>query len=260
MNLTKSDKIIFSILGVIGIGIICNKVIYPGFLALKESQSQNVAKDFVLEDFVLPLQKDLQNTGFDDINVSIDTFKTDVSFENLREYDFDIVISSKKIKEYEDIADDEKKAEELYSIVEKMSNKFENGYSDYSKQIAINEGIKANIGYIGNFSLEIRNEGHKYVFYNGPCFNALDMDLETIYIVHEEDSPACPLNDNIDYSNQEKDEELDNPDVEGPTLGSYTDGYNDIIEDEEYDFDRYENDDEYRKGVDDAMDELDEYY
>lgn len=235
-------------------------MIYPGFLTLKESQSQNVAKDFVLEDFVLPLQKDLQNTGFDDINVSIDTFKTDVSFENLREYDFDIVISSKKIKEYEDIADDEKKAEELYSIMEKMSNKFENGYSDYSKQIAINEGIKANIGYIGNFSLEIRNEGHKYVFYNGPCFNTLDMDLETIYIVHEEDSPACPLNDNIDYSNQEKDEVLDNPDVEGPTLGSYTDGYNDIIEDEEYDFDRYENDGEYRKGVDDAMDELDEYY
>lgn len=260
MKLTKSDKIIFSILGVIGIGIICNKVIYPGFLALKESQSQNIAKDFVLEDFVLPLQKDLQNAGFDDINVSIDTFKTDVSFENLREYDFDIVISSKKIKEYEDIADDGKKAEELYSIMEKMSNKFENGYSDYSKQIAINEGIKANIGYIGNFSLEIRNEGHKYVFYNGPCFNTLDMDLETIYIVHEEDSPACPLNDNIDYSNQEKDEALDNPDVEGPTLGSYTDGYNDIIEDEEYDLDRYENDGEYRKGVDDAMDELDEYY
>lgn len=260
MKLTKSDKIIFSILGVIGIGIICNKVIYPGFLALKESQSQNIAKDFVLEDFVLPLQKDLQNAGFDDINVSIDTFKTDISFENLREYDFDIVISSKKIKEYEDIANDEKKAEELYSIMEKMSNKFENGYSDYSKRIAINEGIEANIGYIGNFSLEIRNEGHKYVFYNGPCFNTLDMDLETIYIVHEEDSPACPLNDNIDYSNQEKDEVLDNPDVEGPTLGSYTDGYNDIIEDEEYDFDRYENDGEYRKGVDDAMDELDEYY
>lgn len=260
MKLTKSDKIIFSILGVIGIGIICNKVIYPGFLALKESQSQNIAKDFVLEDFVLPLQKDLQNAGFDDINVSIDTFKTDISFENLREYDFDIVISSKKIKEYEDIADDEKKAEELYSIMEKMSNKFENGYSDYSKQIAINEDIKANIDYIGNFSLEIRNEGHKYVFYNGPCFNTLDMDLETIYIVHEEDSPACPLNDNIDYSNQEKDEVLDNPDVEGPTLGSYTDGYNDIIEDEEYDLDRYENDGEYRKGVDDAMDELDEYY
>lgn len=260
MKLTKSDKIIFSILGVIGIGIICNKMTYPGFLALKESQSQNIAKDFVLEDFVLPLQKDLQKAGFDDINVAIDTFKTDISFENLREYDFDIVISSKKIKEYEDIADDEKKAEELYSIMEKMSNKFENGYSDYSKQIAINEGIKANIGYIGNFSLEIRNEGHKYVFYNGPCFNTLDMDLETIYIVHEEDSPACPLNDNIDYSNQEKDEALDNLDVEGPTLGSYTDGYNDIIEDEEYDLDRYENDGEYRKGVDDAMDELDEYY
>ena len=144
--------------------------------------------------------------------------------------------------------------------MEKMSNKFENGYSDYSKQIAINEDIKANIDYIGNFSLEIRNEGHKYVFYNGPCFNTLDMDLKTIYVVHEEDSPACPLNDNIDYSNQEKDEVLDNPDVEGPTLGSYTDGYNAIVEDEEYDLDRYQEDSEYRKGVDDAMAELDEYY
>lgn len=39
MNLSKSEKIIFSILGVIGIGIVCNKVIYPGFLALKEGQS-----------------------------------------------------------------------------------------------------------------------------------------------------------------------------------------------------------------------------
>ena len=208
MNLSKSEKIIFSILGVIGIGIVCNKVIYPGFLALKESQSQNIAKNFVQEDFVLPLQEDLQKAGFDDINVSINTFKTDISFENLREYDFDVVISSKNIKEYEDIADNEKKAEELYSIMEKMSNKFENGYSDYSKRIAINEDI----------------------------------------------------NDNIDYSNQEKDEVLDNPDVEGPTLGSYTDGYNAIVEDEEYDLDRYQEDSEYRKGVDDAMEELDEYY
>lgn len=208
MNLSKSEKIIFSILGVIGIGIVCNKVIYLGFLALKEGQSENIAKNFVQEDFVLPLQEDLQKAGFDDINVSINTFKTDISFENLREYDFDVVISSKKIKEYEDIADDEKKAEELYSIMEKMSNKFENGYSDYSKRIAINEDI----------------------------------------------------NDNIDYSNQEKDEVLDNPDVEGPTLGSYTDGYNAIVEDEEYDLDRYQEDSEYRKGVDDAMEELDEYY
>lgn len=55
MNLSKSEKIIFSILGVIGIGIVCNKVIYPGFLALKEGQSENIAKDFVQEDFVLPL-------------------------------------------------------------------------------------------------------------------------------------------------------------------------------------------------------------
>lgn len=208
MNLSKSEKIIFSILGVIGIGIVCNKVIYPGFLALKESQSQNIAKNFVQEDFVLPLQEDLQKAGFDDINVSINTFKTDISFENLREYDFDVVISSKNIKEYEDIADNEKKAEELYFIMEKMSNKFENGYSDYSKRIAINEDI----------------------------------------------------NDNIDYSNQEKDEVLDNPGVEGPTLGSYTDGYNAIVEDEEYDLDRYQEDSEYRKGVDDAMEELDEYY
>ena len=260
MNLSKSEKIIFSILGVIGIGIVCNKVIYPGFLALKESQSQNIAKNFVQEDFVLPLQEDLQKAGFDDINVSINTFKTDISFENLREYDFDVVISSKNIKEYEDTADNEKKAEELYFIMEKMSNRFENGYSDYSKQIAINEDIKANIDYIGNFSLEIHNDEHKYVFYNGPCFNTLDMDLKTIYVVHEEDSPACPLNDNIDYSNQEKDEVLDNPDVEGPTLGSYTDGYNAIVEDEEYDLDRYQEDSEYRKGVDDAMEELDEYY
>lgn len=176
MNLSKSEKIIFSILGVIGIGIVCNKVIYPGFLALKESQSQNIVKNFVQEDFVLPLQEDLQKAGFDDINVSINTFKTDISFENLREYDFDVVISSKNIKEYEDIADNEKKAEELYCIMVKMSNKIEEKYSDYSKRIAINEGI------------------------------------------------------------------------------------NTIVEDEEYDLDRYQEDSEYRKGVDDAMEELDEYY
>lgn len=53
---------------------------------------------------------------------------------------------------------------------------------------------------------------------------------------------------------------LNNPDVEGPTLGSYTDGYNVIVEDEEYDLDHYQEDSEYRKGVDDAMEELDEYY
>ncbi|WP_154654087.1 hypothetical protein [Faecalitalea cylindroides] len=37
-------------------------------------------------------------------------------------------------------------------------------------------------------------------------------------------------------------------------------GINTIVEDEEYDLDRYQEDSEYRKGVDDAMEELDEYY
>lgn len=35
---------------------------------------------------------------------------------------------------------------------------------------------------------------------------------------------------------------------------------NAIVENEEYDLDRYQEDSEYRKGVDDAMEELDEYY
>ena len=44
-----------------------------------------------------------------------------------------------------------------------------------------------------------------------------------------------------------------------------TDNYDDVndaenLEDEEYDLDRYQEDSEYRKGVDDAMEELDEYY
>lgn len=45
-----------------------------------------------------------------------------------------------------------------------MSNKFEDRYSDYSKRIAINEDIDANIEYTGNLSLEIHNDEHKYVF------------------------------------------------------------------------------------------------
>ncbi len=39
---------------------------------------------------------------------------------------------------------------------------------------------------------------------------------------------------------------------------SYDDGYNDIYEDDDYDFDRYYDDDDYASGVDDAMDDWDE--
>lgn len=258
MKLAKSDKIIFSILGAIGIGIVCNKVIYPGYQNLKESQNKNIAKDFVQKDFVIPLQDELRSIGFDDINVSIHTFKTETSFENLREYDFDVVISSQSIAKYENIADNDNKAKELYILMEKMSNKFEKEYSDYYERIDVDEEINANVKYAGNSSLEITSNEHKYIFYDGPCFNTLDMDLETVYVVYEEGNSAC--HNNIDYSNQTKDEVLDDPDINGPTLGGYTDGYNAVVEDGEYDLDRYRDDSEYRNGVDDAMEELDEYY
>lgn len=38
---------------------------------------------------------------------------------------------------------------------------------------------------------------------------------------------------------------------------SYDEGYEDVYEDEDYDWDRYYSDDDYASGVDDAMDELD---
>ena len=41
------------------------------------------------------------------------------------------------------------------------------------------------------------------------------------------------------------------------THDSYDDGYNDIYEEDDYDWDRYEEDDDYASGVDDA---IEEYY
>ena len=38
---------------------------------------------------------------------------------------------------------------------------------------------------------------------------------------------------------------------------SYDDGYEDVYENDDYDWDRYYSDDDYADGVDDAMDELD---
>ena len=41
------------------------------------------------------------------------------------------------------------------------------------------------------------------------------------------------------------------------TWESYDDGYNDVYDDDDYDWDRYWSDSDYADGVDDAMDELD---
>ena len=41
------------------------------------------------------------------------------------------------------------------------------------------------------------------------------------------------------------------------TYDSYDEGYEDIYDNDDYDMDRYYNDDDYAAGVDDAMDELD---
>ncbi len=41
------------------------------------------------------------------------------------------------------------------------------------------------------------------------------------------------------------------------TYDSYDEGYEDIYDNDDYDMDRYYNDDEYAAGVDDAMDDLD---
>ena len=42
------------------------------------------------------------------------------------------------------------------------------------------------------------------------------------------------------------------------TYDSYDDGYDDIYMDGDYDYDRYDSDNDYADGVDDAMDEFDE--
>lgn len=39
--------------------------------------------------------------------------------------------------------------------------------------------------------------------------------------------------------------------------GSYDDGYNDVYENDDFDWDRYLEDDDYAEGVDDAMEDLD---
>lgn len=36
----------------------------------------------------------------------------------------------------------------------------------------------------------------------------------------------------------------------------YDDGYDDVISDDDYDYDRYDEDDDYADGVDDAIDEM----
>lgn len=41
------------------------------------------------------------------------------------------------------------------------------------------------------------------------------------------------------------------------TYDSYDEGYEDVYEDDDYDWDRYQSDSDYADGVDDAMDELD---
>ena len=40
-------------------------------------------------------------------------------------------------------------------------------------------------------------------------------------------------------------------------MDSYDDGYNAIYEDDDYDWDRYQSDDDYAAGVDDAMEDED---
>jgi hypothetical protein len=38
---------------------------------------------------------------------------------------------------------------------------------------------------------------------------------------------------------------------------SYDDGYEDIYDDDDYDWDRYQSDSDYASGVDDAMEDMD---
>ena len=41
------------------------------------------------------------------------------------------------------------------------------------------------------------------------------------------------------------------------SVNAYDEGYNAIYEDEDYDWDRYQRDDDYASGVDDAMEDMD---
>ena len=78
-------------------------------------------------------------------------------------------------------------------------------------------------------------------------------------------SSYCYLHDNstyrykssTSYSGSSKSSGSSSSKKNHSSMDSYDDGYNAIYEDDDYDWDRYQSDDDYAAGVDDAMEDED---
>ena len=78
-------------------------------------------------------------------------------------------------------------------------------------------------------------------------------------------SSYCYLHDNYtyryksstSYSGNSKSSGSSSSKKNHSSMDSYDDGYNAIYEDDDYDWDRYQSDDDYAAGVDDAMEDED---
>lgn len=230
-------------------------------------------KKMYQEQYVPVIENNIQTENLPDVNITVNRclFK-ELDYDDAPIYTANFNYSSQVIDNYyESAIHSSYGAKELFYIILEVNA--EKNYYEAEKEVVWDgEPFESNKTIIefkedDRFEMTIKSEEHTYKIENRSWVDRLYIDNKLVYELDKtkSDSYDKPSYDKPNYDSKPEKPSYNyskpsNSSGNGGKYDSYDDGYNSVVEDGDYDYDRYYEDDDYRDGVDDALDEMGENY
>ena len=205
------------------------------------------AKKIYQEEYIKEKEKNIRTKSLPDIKISIHKFQfIKMNSKEKPVYSTNLRFTSAIIDQYYATS-----KSELCKILQEVDN---NVYLNFSDCASLKKHHRIMVNQDFNRGMTIQGNKHSYTYnYN---FND---GIDEIYI---DNVLAYSEERDFEYPEDSSTEEQVNSPIQSHSSShsSYDDGYNSVIEDGEYDLDKYYKDDSYQSGVDDAQEEMNEDY
>ena len=201
------------------------------------------ATNLIQSTFVKDIKNDLSVLGLEDIDVEI----TNIYFQQNSDYEyefrFETEFVSKTIDKYSNVEKNGTEAKEIFTILKNMCDKYQE-YLLYSIPWTFQDH-ELNLVYdFVYYDFTVKGNEHTYTYdFHNSSYQELVIDDEVAYENRVNIYPNATRKPSNSKENQ-----------------AYFEGYYDVLENFSFDAIRYDSDDYYHMGVDDALAEIEAYF
>lgn len=223
--------------------ILCISFVCTSCFPEMDEETYQEAVIIIYENFGKEIKDKLSIYGIEDLDIQVNNIYYDLNIEHKPRFYFETEFISNSIDKYDDAITNEEKAIEIYTILKNMYEPYQD-FLLYEIPYTF-EGGEIPLDYNFDFG-KVKVKGNNHIYEFSFCrsdMHELRIDGELIYREYINKYPNTIQRPSNGKENQ-----------------AYFEGYYDVIENYYYDPIRYDSDDYYHMGVDDALAEIDAYF